>query len=141
MKTAAAYIPRAISSVCTNLSTAICLVATAAVLSPLPTAAASPSQLIKEKACQGSSNAIGCPGGTAIFGPGGVFDKAIGTFIFIIGGVSVLMIVVGGFRYVVSGGDPAGTRGAKDTILYAMVGLVISLFAYAAVKFVLTNIG
>ncbi|MBW3538577.1 hypothetical protein KY386_03760 [Candidatus Parcubacteria bacterium] len=140
MKTAFTNIHRFLGQIVKQRSTAWGLLSTLA-LSPLPALAATPSELIKNKACQGSSNAIGCPGGTAIFGPSGVFDKGVGTFIFIIGAASVVMIVIGGFRYVVSGGDPAGTKGAKDTILYAVVGLIMAIFAYAAVQFILTNIG
>lgn len=49
------------------------------------------------------------------------------------------MIIVGGFRYVISGGDSNGVSGAKNTIMYAIIGLVIVLFAQIIVKFVLTN--
>ncbi len=61
--------------------------------------------------------------------------------IIVVGGVSVLVIVVGGFLYVVSVGDPNTTKRAKDAILYAVVGLVISLFAQAIVSFVLGAVG
>jgi len=54
-----------------------------------------------------------------------------------IGIISVIMIIIGGIRYAVSGGDDAGVKGAKDTILYAVIGLVVALLAYAIVNFVL----
>lgn len=54
-----------------------------------------------------------------------------------IGIISVIMIIVGGIRYAVSGGDGEGTKAAKDTILFAVVGLVIALLSYAIVNFVL----
>ena len=53
------------------------------------------------------------------------------------GAVSVLMIIIGGFRYVISGGDSNGIQGAKNTIIYALVGLVIVLFSQIIVRFVL----
>lgn len=62
----------------------------------------------------------------------------INVLLYVIGSVAVIMIVVGGLRYVLSGGDSSSTKGAKDTILYAVVGLVVAIFAYAIVNFVIT---
>lgn len=59
---------------------------------------------------------------------------------FVIGGAAVLMLIIGGIMYVFSGGDPQNTARAKDTILYAIVGLVIALLAQAIVSFVLDKI-
>ncbi len=57
--------------------------------------------------------------------------------LFIIGTIAVIMIVVGGLRYTLSGGDANAVKGAKDTILYAIVGLIVAVVAYAIVHFVL----
>jgi len=57
----------------------------------------------------------------------------------LVGIISIIMIIIGGFRYVVSGGDSNSTKGAKDTILYAVIGLVIVLFAQVIVRFVFDN--
>lgn len=59
--------------------------------------------------------------------------------IYVVGAVAVLMIIIGGLMYVLSGGDPNGTKKAKDTILFAIIGLVIAILAYAIVKFVLVK--
>mgnify|MGYP001020629602 CR=1 FL=1 len=59
--------------------------------------------------------------------------------LFIIGAVSVIMIIIGGLRYVISNGDSSQVTSAKNTILYAVVGLVIALLAYAIVNFVLQS--
>lgn len=59
------------------------------------------------------------------------------TMLFAIGVVAVIMLVVGGFRYVFSGGNSTNTTAAKDTILYAVVGIVVALLAYAIVNFIL----
>lgn len=64
------------------------------------------------------------------------FKKIINVLLFIIGLIAVLMIVIGGLRYVVSGGDSSATKGAKDTILYAVIGLVVAIMAYGIVNFV-----
>lgn len=67
------------------------------------------------------------------------FKTIINVILFILGAISVIMIVIGGVRYTVSGGDSSSTKGAKDTILYAVVGLVVAMLAYAIVNFVLTS--
>lgn len=59
------------------------------------------------------------------------------TMLFVIGVVAVIMLIVGGFRYIFSGGNSQNTTAAKDTILYAVVGIVVALLAYALVNFVL----
>jgi uncharacterized membrane protein len=55
----------------------------------------------------------------------------------IVGIVSIIMVVFGGFRYVTSGGDSTATSNARNTILYALVGLVIAVLAQVLVHFVL----
>lgn len=63
-------------------------------------------------------------------------------FISIVAGVvAVIMIIYGGFRFVTSGGNPESTKSARNTILFALVGLVIVAFAQLIVKFVLQKIG
>jgi hypothetical protein len=61
----------------------------------------------------------------------------VNVLLFVAGAASLIMIVIGGLRYVVSGGNPSGTNDAKNTILYAVVGLVITVSAYAIVNYVL----
>jgi hypothetical protein len=58
----------------------------------------------------------------------------------VVGSLSLLFIVIGGFRYVVSGGDPQNTARAKNTIIYAVVGLVVTLLAAAIVNYVVGNL-
>lgn len=59
------------------------------------------------------------------------------TLLIAVGVISVIMIIIGGIRYALSGGDENGVKGAKDTILYAVIGVVVSLLAYAIVNFVI----
>jgi hypothetical protein len=58
----------------------------------------------------------------------------------IVGVVAVIMIIVGGFRYITSGGDSAQIASAKNTLLYALIGLVIAALAQVIVRFVLTKV-
>lgn len=56
------------------------------------------------------------------------------------GAIAVLVITIAGFRYILSMGDPQKTATAKNTIIYAAVGLGVSLLAYAIVGFVVSNV-
>jgi cytochrome bd-type quinol oxidase subunit 2 len=63
----------------------------------------------------------------------------INVFSVIVGAVSVIMIIYGGFRYITSGGESGNISTAKNTILYAIIGLVIVALAQFIVKFVLSK--
>lgn len=69
-------------------------------------------------------------------GDGSLVRRIINFMLIGIAIISVVMLIVGGFRYVVSGGQKEAVNSAKNTILYAIVGLLIALFAYAIIKFV-----
>lgn len=64
------------------------------------------------------------------------FRTFVNVALFLIGALSVVMIVVGGFRYVASAGNTAGVASAKNTVVYAVVGVVVALLAYAIINFV-----
>lgn len=61
--------------------------------------------------------------------------------LFALGAIAVIMIIIGGIRYVISGGDSSAVTGAKNTILYAVIGLVVAVLAYAIVNFVISSFG
>ena len=71
-----------------------------------------------------------------LFGPDGIVTNIINAALFIIGAVSVVMIIYGGVRYTISAGNANAVTAAKNTILYAVVGLVVALLAYAIVNWV-----
>jgi hypothetical protein len=58
----------------------------------------------------------------------------------IVGIVAVVMIIVGGLRYITSGGNDASVTGAKNTILYAIIGLIIVALAQILVRFTLSKV-
>jgi hypothetical protein len=58
----------------------------------------------------------------------------------LLGAVSLLVLVIAGLRYVNSAGDPGTMSKTKNTIIYAAVGLIVSMSAYAMVAFVLSNV-
>lgn len=69
----------------------------------------------------------------------GLIATVINVLSIIVGVVAVIMIIVGGFRYITSGGKQESVTGAKNTILYAIIGLVIVALAQVLVRFVLTK--
>ena len=58
----------------------------------------------------------------------------------VVGVVAVIMIIVGGLRYITSGGSDTSVTGAKNTILYAIIGLIIVALAQVMVRFILGKI-
>ena len=75
----------------------------------------------------------------SISGDDGLVTKIINILLWAIGIVSVIMLIIGGFRYATSNGDSNQVTAAKNTIMYAVIGLVIAMFAYAIVNFVLAK--
>src|SRR4051812_32543116 len=68
---------------------------------------------------------------------GKMVKTIVNTILIVIGMVAVIMVVVGGVRYTTSNGDASAIKSAKDTILYACVGIVVSIMSYAIVNFVI----
>jgi Type IV secretion system pilin len=79
-------------------------------------------------------------------GPNGVDDvnrilsRIVNFLSALVGVVAVIMIIIGGFRYITSGGNDTSVTSAKNTILYAVIGLVIVALAQILVRFVLDKI-
>ena len=66
------------------------------------------------------------------------FRDVVNFLLYLIGAIAVIMLIFGGFRYVTSGGDGSAITSAKNTILYAVIGLAVAIIAYAIVNFVIT---
>ena len=73
-----------------------------------------------------------------LLGNGGVVTTIINTLLFVVGFLSVVMLIIGGIRYTTSNGDSSAIQAAKNTILYAVIGLIVAILAYAIVNFVIT---
>lgn len=96
------------------------------------------------EACKGSaSDSSVCKSskGDSILGSNGILKKVIDLLLMVVGIVSVIMIIVGGLRYVLSNGDQSQVSAAKNTILYSVVGLVVAILSFAIVGFVLDRVG
>ena len=77
---------------------------------------------------------------TELLGDAGVFTRITNTVLYAVGIISVIMLIYGGLRYVLSGGDNKKVTDAKNTILYAIIGLIISILSYAIVNFVINAV-
>ena len=104
-------------------------------LSPAPTANAAFDKGLNE----GASSSQGKDQQADLFGSNGIFKTITNVLLFVIGAISVIMLIIGGIRYTVSNGDTAAVTSAKNTILYAVIGIVVAILAYALVNFVITS--
>jgi hypothetical protein len=77
---------------------------------------------------------------TGTAGINGIIKTVINIFSLVVGVVAVIMVIIGGFRYITSGGDSNNVSSAKNTIIYAIIGLVIVALAQFIVQFVLNKV-
>ena len=125
------------------LSASICSTVVAGAITPSISAAAAPintfaaSTTAKEKVKEGIRGAGGDNNQINI---GSAIKSIIDIMLFALGAISVIMIVIGGIRYTTSNGDSNGIQGAKNTILYAIVGLVVAILAYSIVNWITDNL-
>lgn len=82
-----------------------------------------------------------CPGALGTFLCTSSLQKLITSIsniiLLLVGVVAVLFLIIGGFQYISSAGNPETIQKAKTTILYAIIGILVTLIAYAAVNFVI----
>lgn len=55
--------------------------------------------------------------------------------------LSILFVAIGGIKYTLSAGDPQGIQSAKNTILYALVGLAVAVSSFTIISFVTGRLG
>ena len=67
--------------------------------------------------------------------------NVVNIILWVVGILSVIMMVWGGIKYTTSAGDSNKVTSAKNTIIYAVIGLIIAIMAYAIVNFVIGQIG
>ena len=94
---------------------------------------------LKLESQSGGADATGCASTAAAdqTALNTLITNIVNLFSIIVGVVAVIMIIYGGFRYITSGGDSGNIGTAKNTIIYALVGLVIVALAQVIVRFVL----
>lgn len=78
---------------------------------------------------------------TELFDDGGIVTTVINTMLFIVGILAVIMIIYAGIRYTTAHGDKGQVESAKNTLMYSIVGLVVTIVAYAVVNWVVGLFG
>lgn len=98
----------------------------------------------RAKVCEGIGATVGtadgCSGGSGGVSVEGVVRTVINLLSYAVGVVSVIMIIIGGFKYIMAAGDSNQIQSAKNTILFAIVGLVIVAIAQVIVQFVINEV-
>jgi cytochrome bd-type quinol oxidase subunit 2 len=113
---------------------------------PAFASATTPPADVTDSLCQGATLDITtntkCSANTTngTTGINSIIHDVINIFSLVVGVVSVIMIIVGGFRYITSGGESSNVSGAKNTIIYAIIGLVVVALAQFIVQFVLNKV-
>lgn len=70
-----------------------------------------------------------------------IIETALEILSIVIGIVAVIMLMIGGIKYITSSGDPGNITSAKNTILFAVIGLIVVALAQFIVRFVLQRVG
>ena len=113
------------------LTASLLVVLGAFVLAPIGTvAAAGPLDAV----CANNADSAVCQNKDE--NSGDFVGNLVNTLLYILGAISVLVIIIGGIMYVTSGGNSGSVTKAKNTILYAIVGLIVAFLAYAIVNWV-----
>ena len=110
----------------------------------VPAFAQGAQQQINSGLCAGVNLDVNNSNCTASGDTNTTINKLIHTIInllsVVVGVVAVIMIIIGGLRYITSGGSDTSVTGAKNTILYAIIGLIIVALAQVLVRFVLSKV-
>ncbi len=92
-------------------------------------------QLFAASAC--SSDVVDCSSLPKAAANNATISTILGVVFALTASMSLLIIVIAGFRYIIAHGDPKAVAQARNTIIYAIVGLLISMAAYSIVTFVI----
>ncbi len=79
------------------------------------------------------------PNPVTAFQPGDLLGNIINALLLWGGAIAVLFVMIGGFRYIFSMGNEEGADKARQTVLYAILGLIIIFLAYLAVSYLLNT--
>ena len=125
-------------------TTLISIMAAAALIVPLAVPASVYAADLQQSLCGGtgltlSKDGTSCENAAAETTVNDTISLALNIFSAIVGIIAVVMIIVGGVKYITSQGESANITSAKNTILYALVGLVVVALAQVIVRFVLNR--
>jgi hypothetical protein len=71
--------------------------------------------------------------------PNDLIKNIVNTLLYVVGAISVVVIIIGGIMYATSAGDSGRVTKAKNAITYAVIGLIVSFLAFAVVQFVVSK--
>jgi hypothetical protein len=125
-----------------GLAVATLAVLSLTVIGAAGTVSAGPADPVKS-VCDGVTNAITgeCEGGTNVSNVVGWVGTLTSWLLWAVGAVCVIFVIIGGIKYATSGGDPEKVKSAKNTLLYALIGLAIAILANVIVSLVITATG
>lgn len=89
--------------------------------------------------CNGTSGNVVCENKDKE-DPNKVIHNIVNILLYIVGLLSVVMIIYGGIIYATSAGDSGKVSMGKNTLLYAVVGLVVAVLAFAIVQWVFDSL-
>lgn len=93
-----------------------------------------------DTACEGiAATGADCSGGED--GLTGLIQNVMNILLFVIGAASVVMLVIGALRYTLSAGDAQAAAAAKNTIIYAIIGIIVAVMAWVIADFVFEQVG
>jgi hypothetical protein len=87
--------------------------------------------------CRDNRNTQNNPNSNPIFGPEGAITAAVNILSVIVGVAAVIMIILGGLKYITSGSNPQDVTSARERIIYSLVALVVAALAQVIVRFVI----
>lgn len=123
-----------------KIKTALNMIAlSVALLAPIAYAAPAHAQLFpgaKDEACKGANLGGSCDTAAAEAKVNSTIQGAINILSIVIGVIAVIMMIIGGFKYITSSGDSNNVNSAKNTILYAVIGLAVAALAQVISRFV-----
>ncbi len=88
-------------------------------------------------ALQGATELGGSCSGKTITAPGGLVTTIVNIITYVAGVIVIFMIIFAGFRYITSTGDANKVNSAKNTLLYAIVGIIIIVMAQVIVHYII----
>lgn len=87
-----------------------------------------------------TSEACSVTGANPVTGSGGTIAKVTRLLAMVAGMAAVIIIIIGGILYVLSNGEPQKVTAAKDTVMYAAIGLAVIIFAQAIIIFIINKV-
>jgi hypothetical protein len=116
----------------------------AGLLAPLPgavaVAATNPYKGVDCGAAAGSAVCKDNSGQDPLTGSNGVLVTATNILAFVAGATAVIFMVVGGIKYITAAGAPAEVQKAKETIIYALVGVIVIIISRQVISYVLSRV-